>query len=281
MRRAVGWVLLVGVVLVLAAGAWTASRGWVAYSALQDVRDEVPAITSAVTSVDPDALAVSVARVRERSERALEATDDPLWRLASRFPLGGENLAALTTASGAVDRLADEGLPGLERVVGGVDDARTSLTTGQGLDLAALRGALDGLEEVQTASEAARGRLADIQGEDLLPQVEQARDDLREQLDLAQRAEELLGTVSLPGLASLGSLGSLGSLSSAEGLQGSLEQLRELDPGLLPDEVQERLRDLGGQVPEDLVPPDLIPQDLVPEDLLPQDLVPEDLLTWR
>jgi len=258
MRRAVGWVLLIGVVLVLAATAWTASRGWAAYSALQRVRDEVPELTSAVTSVDPDALAASVERVQADSERARAATDDPLWRLASRVPLGGENLSALTTASVAVDRLADEGLPGLQRVVGGVDEARTSLTTGQGLDLAALRGALDGVGDVQAATDAARGRLEDIQGDDLLPQVEQARDDLLEQLDLTQRAEDLLGTVSLPGLA---------SLSSVEGLDGplrSLEQLRALDGDLVPDELEERLRDLPSQLPDGLLP-DQLPDGLLPD----------------
>jgi len=254
MRRVVGWVLLVGVVLVLAAGAWTASRGWVAYSALQDVRDEVPELTSAVTAVDPDALAASVERLRADSDRAREATDDPLWRVASRFPLGGENLSALTTASIAVDRLADDGLPALQGVVGGVDEARTSLTTGGGLDLAALRGVLDDVGDVQAASEAARGRLEGIQGDDLLPQVERARDDMVEQLDLAQRAQDLLGTVALPGVGSLSSSGSpLEGLSSLEGALSSLERLRGLDADPLPEEVQERLRGLGDQIPDGLL----------------------------
>lgn len=252
MRRALGWVLLVGVLLVVGAAAWTASRGWVAYAALQRVRDEVPALTGAVTSVDPEALEASVRRVQADADRAREATEDPLWRLASRVPLGGENLSALTTASLAVDRLADDGLPGLQRVVGGVDDARTALTTGEGLDLAALRRAVDGLGDVRAASEAARGRLGEIRGDDLLPQVERARDDLRAQLDLAARAEELLGTVALPGVGSLGSL---------EGLRGplrALERLRAQAPDVVPGEVlpelEERLGDLGDQLPDGLRP---------------------------
>ncbi|WP_298802006.1 hypothetical protein [uncultured Pseudokineococcus sp.] len=221
MRRVVGWVLLVGLVLVLGAAAWTASRGWVAWSALQRVRDEVPAITAAVVRADPEALAASTRRVQADADRAVEATDDPLWRLASRLPLG-ENLAALSTASVAVDRLADDGLPGLQRVVGGVDEARSSLTSGEGLDLPALRGALDGLGDVTAASDAARERLGEIQGDHLLPEVRAARDDLQAQLDLGARAQELIGGLDLPGAGLLAGLaGDDGAASWLDRLPGA------------------------------------------------------------
>lgn len=260
MRRVVGWALLVGLVLVLGAAVWTASRGWVAWSALQRVRDEVPALTAAVVRADPEALAASTRRVQADADRAVEATDDPLWRLASRLPLG-ENLAALTTASVAVDRLADDGLPGLQRVVGGVDEARSSLTSGEGLDLPALRGALDGLGDVTAASEAARERLGEIQGDHLLPEVRAARDDLRSQLDLGARARELLGDLDLPGAGLLAGLAGgdggaswLDRLPRADELPGTgdlpgLEDLPGLDDLPGRDELP-GLEDLPG--PEDL-----------------------------
>ncbi|MEJ5946773.1 hypothetical protein WDZ17_15860 [Pseudokineococcus basanitobsidens] len=250
MRRVVGRLVLLGVVLVLAAAAWTASRGWVAYSALQDVRDGVPAVVDAVTAVDPDALARASDDVREDARRARDATDDPLWRLASRFPLGGENLAALTTSSRAVDGLATDGLPALEQVVTGVDDARDALTGGEGLDVGALRSAFDALGELQQATTTARERLATIRGEHLLPQVEQARDELRSSLDLAGRAEDLLADIDVPGAGALSDL--------ASGRPPSLEDLRDAAGDLVPDDVEDGLRDLGERLPDGVLPDGLL-----------------------
>jgi hypothetical protein len=247
MRRVVGGVLLVGTLLVLVAAAWTASRGWVAYSALQRVRDEVPVLVDAVTAADPDRVAASAARVREDTEEARRATQDPLWRLASRFPLGGENLQALTTTSTAVDGLADDGLPALEQVVTGVDDARTSLRAVAGLDVtalddaaAALRDAVGALPAVEEATSTARAQIATVDGEHLLPEVEQARDQLLDVLDLGARAEELLATVDVPPEV----------LAPLQGLRSpTADDVRDIDGDVVPDAVEDGLRRLRDALP--------------------------------
>ncbi|MEJ5912944.1 hypothetical protein [Pseudokineococcus sp. 1T1Z-3] len=250
MRRVVGWVVLLGVLALLAAGLWVYSRGYVAYTALRDVRDGVPAVADAVVRADPERLDAAAAEVRADARRAREATEDPLWQLAARFPWGGENLAALTTASRATDDLAQQGLGALGALVEDVDDVRDALTSGGGLDLGALRSAVTSLEAARDAFDDARAQIEGIDGEHLLPQVEAGRDELARSLDLVQQAEDLLGQVELPGAGALADLGG--------GRVPSLEDLRGAEGDLVPDEVERRLRELAGQLPDDVLPEGLL-----------------------
>lgn len=201
MRRAAWRLLGAGCLAVLALSGWTAWKGWTAYRSLEEAGSRLPELAQHVTALDAPGAAATVADIRASTERARVATQDPVWRLASRFPWGGQNLGALSTSAAAVDRLADQGLPRLVDVTAGAAEVRGSVTELRRPDGAVVARAVQALGPLEGAAERARVRLRDVDAEYLLPQVDALLTRLEDQVDLESRARAVLDRLP-PGLRS-------------------------------------------------------------------------------
>lgn len=118
-RRRWPWVVgsIVAVVLVLGgAGAWLGVK-------VLTVRDELTAAQGLVAGLQGGDLTETLNGLAGHGERAVAATEDPLWGVAEHLPWAGDNLRAARLASETLDTLAGGlGVPALTALQSESDD---------------------------------------------------------------------------------------------------------------------------------------------------------------
>lgn len=112
-RRRVLIVLAVLTTGALLAGGWLAWRVSLAADALRDLRTATDGARPEVDALDVGALRARLPAVQDAADRAAEAADDPVWRLAEHLPIVGDDLTAVRLVSRAADDLARESAPDL------------------------------------------------------------------------------------------------------------------------------------------------------------------------
>lgn len=223
--------------LAVAGAVWFAVTALRARDALQAATDDVPALERALRAGETDQARTLLAGVRERTQEARSATSGPVWAVASRAPVVGHDVAAVRTAAGAVDDLADAVLPPL---VDAADEVTLDRLTPAGgrVDLEPLRRAQPLVTSAAAALDGVRARLATVDTATLDPhlagpldQLAAKTDELDALVSTAHRATALLP-------AMLGGDGTrrylLLSLNNAElrasgGIPGSVTELETHD----------------------------------------------------
>lgn len=176
-----GWVLLGCVGIVAVAGVWTA------IDALR-VRDEftaaarvLPQLEDQVLAGDDDAVAQSVATLREAAADAVSTTSRPHWMITSRLPGVGANVRAVQTLASTVEDLAEGPLPSLPAVVAAANPAALAPQDGR-VDVQRVAEAAPVVIAADDGVNHAISSLAAIDHSALLPQVSDAVEELSSEL---------------------------------------------------------------------------------------------------
>jgi hypothetical protein len=155
------------------------------------VRDELTAARTVVATIpglaqarDTAGLEAAAAELTTHADAALAATDDPIWTLVEQVPVFGENLSAVRKTTAAVHILVDDALPPAIQLLGVIDINKLGLKDGR-IDLSAYQAALPMIPALRDAVGAAQTEVADINRDNLVPQVDDAIGEIVGVLDQA------------------------------------------------------------------------------------------------
>ena len=178
MLRAVRWLLVVVVVLVIGATTWVGVRGALAYRHLRRIEVAAPELQRALTTGDTTHATVLGGRIRADAAAADRLTGDPVWRLATRLPRVGADLAAIHTVARGVDGLAAGALTPLIRIAATVA-ARPAGAHPLAADLTLLDNACGDLRTTSASVATVDATLRGISTAGLTHQITEAVDTLR------------------------------------------------------------------------------------------------------
>ncbi|WP_037184022.1 DUF4012 domain-containing protein [Rhodococcus sp. UNC23MFCrub1.1] len=180
-RRVPIWVWIVAVVL-LALVAWFGWTVYTAYKGLSSARDDALAARSAILAGNADEGRERVADATAASTDALDATESPIWKAVAAIPGVGSPLDVVGPLTGLVHDLTTEVLqPAVD--VGAVLNPSELRADDGTIDLGALREASPTLEQVSASATALNQRAESIDTDSYLPQVTEAGDSLKAQLN--------------------------------------------------------------------------------------------------
>ena len=158
-RRRRSRLVLGGLLLVIALGAWLGVRGLAAQQHLEQARTELTAARAALTDRQVEPARVALIAAGRETEQARALTGDPVWRLAAALPYAGASLAVGRDVAVAADDIARRVLPGALTAVEAVDADSLRRPDG-GVDLALLQAAQPPLTASATTFDAVRAGLA-------------------------------------------------------------------------------------------------------------------------
>jgi hypothetical protein len=168
--------------------------GWIGFNGLRAKRhlgvaaQLVSQLQRDIQQGDATGAQATLTRLRTEIRDARDATDGVAWSVASSTPKLGDDLAAVQDVAGALDDLANKGLPALVDVAAGMESALLSPKDGR-IDLAALQRSTPKLADGTTAIRAARKRVARIRTAGLDPRIKAPVQKLQSGLS---RAESML-----------------------------------------------------------------------------------------
>jgi hypothetical protein len=195
--RGLGW-SLAAIALITGSTVWLAGKASNIQVELTSATELIPQLRSEIAGNDSDSAATTVSRIRQHTSAAKDASDDPLWSLASGLPWIGANLRAASEITRSADDVAGLGLVPLVNVYDSLD-WNALLPTAAGTDLQPLASASPSVSSSAHAVRLSSERLESIDTSSLLPQVAEpltrAREQLREvsrTLDVAADTAEIL-----------------------------------------------------------------------------------------
>jgi HAMP domain-containing protein len=193
MARAIRTLFLLLFLAVFASIAWVAIRGAQARGHLEDAANHVSKLQQQMKTLDTAAASDTVDTIQTHTTKAHELTSDPVWDTLAKFPWGGQNLAAVSTATSAVDDLAQEGLPALVNAGDNLVTFRAELKNGN-LDATPLKQLATDVETLDTSLKQTRQEINGVERRYLVRAVSQALDELNRSLDVAGSVGEQLST---------------------------------------------------------------------------------------
>lgn len=180
--------VVVGLAASIAFGAkHIADRAFAVRDELTAVRAEVAKIPALAQAQDTAGLEATGAALTQHANAALAQTDDPIWTLFEQIPVVGENLSAVRKTTAATQILVEQGLPPAIQLLGVVDISRLGLKDGR-VDVSAYQAALPMIPALRDAVSAAQAQVADINYDNLVPQVDDAISELTSVLSQASPA---------------------------------------------------------------------------------------------
>ncbi len=245
-RRLIGWTALGLLVVIVAAGAWVATRVLV-------VRDELAAIgalqhraQSALAAGEVEELGRVVADFEQHAAAAAGAAGDPLWRVAEVVPFAGANLGAARLVSEQLDVVASQIAGPLVAVT--EDVGRGGLLNDGAIDIAMIAGAREPLAHAVVVLDEANVAIAAVPRDHLIAPLADGVADVQQVLemlsgtvggiaDLSRVLPEMLGSdeprsllVMMQNNAELRSGGGItGSFAEIVADQGALTLARQAD----------------------------------------------------
>lgn len=199
-RRTRVWPWAVGGVLgILTGGAAVATvlGGTLAVQAME-VRDDLLAAKSSIAQLGPLAEARDEAGLQqtaddisERTSRAASTVSTPLWGMAAQIPTVGINIDAVSRVTRAADILVRDALPPGIQMLSGLDLGKLTLDDG-GIDLQPFVQAQDTLPVLSQAFAAAKAETDGIPSAELLPAVAGPVDEIRDVVDRAAPALDVV-----------------------------------------------------------------------------------------
>lgn len=171
------------VILLSAATVWIGYKALTVRNNLEAATELFPTLKNEVTS-DPDRAPGTVDLVRTHTSAARAAVEDPIWTLATAFPLLGPNLSAVSEVARSADDVANLGLGPLVKVY---DTLKwdTLIPSRTGTDLAPLEAASPSVSAAARAVRLSANRLDDVDVSSLMPQVARPLVEARKQLQEA------------------------------------------------------------------------------------------------
>lgn len=196
------WILLIIFVGFLAlAGSLAfgakhiADHAFIVRDELMAARAVVATIPGLATAKDTAGLEAAAAELTQHADKALAETDDPIWNLFEQIPVVGENLSAVRKTTAAAHILVEQAMPPAIELLGVVDISRFGLKDGR-VDVSAYQAALPMIPALREAVSAAQAQVADINYDNLVPQVDEAISELTGVLSQAEpvldQAEKVL-----------------------------------------------------------------------------------------
>lgn len=171
--RVVTWVVVALVLVVAAIVGWIGVRGVLARQELSAALPAAQAVKADLLSGDLSGARTSAAELRRHADAAASLTGDPVWRAAEVIPWAGANLAAVRTASAAVDTVAAQVIEPLVRVAGTADPRSIAVHDGR-IDLAPIVAAQPVAERAQAAYHRAQASVAGIDASATIQPVREA-----------------------------------------------------------------------------------------------------------
>lgn len=180
--RLLGRLLLLVLVLAVGCAVWIAWTGNQARDELEGVRADAGTLWPQVRSGEVEQARTTLERVQAGAARASDLTTDPVWWLAARLPVVGDDLGAVTTLTGATDAVASD----VAGPLVGAGDA-LDLRTGAPLtdDENRLGEAVDGVLDASEALESTRLEVLAVPDAGLTAPVADARTEVLDVLDQA------------------------------------------------------------------------------------------------
>lgn len=199
-RRSRLLLALVVAVGVLAVGAvWILVRSQQAADALTTARVGVTQVRVSLEAGDSEQAAQQLAVVQGDTARAVQATSDPVFTIASAIPVIGTTPAAVSDVAEAADALAQQALPDL--LEAGVALSPDNLRAdGDQLNLAAFETATPALESAAASLAAITSDVAGIQTDGTPARVKDAVTGLQGELDdaLDETQSAVRGAMLIP-----------------------------------------------------------------------------------
>lgn len=159
---------------------------------------EVPKVQAHLARNEVDEASAAVELIRQHTNAARASAEDPVWTLASIVPFIGPNMTAVTEVARSADDVSNLAMAPLVNVFATLD-WNTVLPNEQGADMTPLQTAAPKVTSAATAVRLSSERLDAIETQNLLPQVanplNEVRDQLRnvtETLDAASHASSIL-----------------------------------------------------------------------------------------
>lgn len=195
--------VLIAVAVLLAAllllGGWLAFRVYQAGTALRDLQATADGARAEVGAMDVPALEARLPDAQDAAARAADAADDPVWRLAERLPLVGDDLRAVAVVATAADRLAHDAAPDLLTALGSVvgPGAQPARAVPAGwVDLAPVADAAPAAARAAAVVDSLRADLATLDPDRLVGPVAGPVAQLQGALDGASSSLSALGEVA-------------------------------------------------------------------------------------
>ncbi|TXK19503.1 DUF4012 domain-containing protein [Homoserinibacter sp. GY 40078] len=203
-RRRLGpleWIVVAGLVLLVAWTAWLGVRGAGAAERLAALPGRADELQEALVSGDLASAERAADDIRVAAHEASDLTGDPVWRLSEGLPWLGANLAAVRGSAGVATALADDALPPLVASASRIDPSSFGVHDGA-VDLEGIVASQQALAQVADALADARDRATGIDVARTVRPLRSALGELLPRLDeLTETADALERTsVLLPSL---------------------------------------------------------------------------------
>ncbi|MCU1473160.1 DUF4012 domain-containing protein [Amnibacterium sp.] len=185
-----GWIALaVGVVVLIATGAWLTSRVLTAKSALEAAQSDIATFKSSLGRSGGPSTAALYRRLDADTRRAVHASDDPVWSAYEGLPVLGPNLAAVRRVSTITHTLVVDGVGPIAVAADGLSVESLKPKNGR-IDIGPLKQLTPAVARLDDAVRAADRSVSAVDTKPLAPQLAKPLGSLRSTL---RQVEPLTG----------------------------------------------------------------------------------------
>ena len=181
LKRKRFWIPVGILVLLIAAGAWLATRGLQAKTQLEASVPLVSQLKDQLLAQDVTAAEKTLDEITPRVAEARALTSDIIWRGAEFTPFVGSNLTAVRELAAITDNIVTDAIPPLMQVAGTLLDGGLTPVNG-GLDLERIGGVLPDIDLATTALDEAEAAVGDIDTTNTISQLTEAKSTMAELL---------------------------------------------------------------------------------------------------
>ncbi|TFC89888.1 DUF4012 domain-containing protein [Cryobacterium sp. TMT4-31] len=199
-RRTRRWLItvavFVGVVIVGgAAGGWLASRALTVKTELEAAQSLVGTLKTQAAAMDFVGVGATSTALSAATSKAVDQTDDPVWRAAESIPFAGVNLTAVRELAEAIDVVAQDAVAPIATVASNLSAASLKPVDGR-IDLEPIVDLNAALIAASTALDSAAVSVGNIELDGTIGQVEEAGTTLGTLLDGAATTVSDVSSIS-------------------------------------------------------------------------------------
>ncbi|MBT2515735.1 DUF4012 domain-containing protein [Arthrobacter sp. ISL-30] len=199
------WIAILLFLLIIGI-AWLGFKASTIKTELQAAVQLVPQLKEDILRERKDQATATVAAMRSHTSAARDASEDPLWKLATATPWLGANFSAAAEIARSADDVVNLGVAPLVRVFDTLD--WDGLLPGpDGANLSPIRSSATTVASAAHAVKASAERLHGIDSASLLPEIAAPLEEAREQLHSVQETLGVAVSASKLAPAMLGSDG--------------------------------------------------------------------------
>jgi hypothetical protein len=231
--KIVGWTAVTLLLIVLAAGAWVATRVLAVRDELSAVADLQAQARDALDDGDVPELSALVDEMQIHTEAAASTAGDPIWRAAEILPFVGANLQAVRVVAEQFDVLSTDVAAPLVSVLGDLESR--GLIADGAIDVDLIESARGPATQASEALASAQERIESLPRDSLLADIAAGVDDV---LDVTRALSVPVSSVAdltqvLPGILGSGGDRSIlvmfqnnAELRTGGGITGTFAEIR-------------------------------------------------------